>query len=205
MRCAIFAKKNQMKYCLCVLLTICCISGVAFSQEKIPAIDKSPLDISYFPVNFPLMKVQEKTSENLIARIIYSRPSMNGRKVFGELIAFEKLWRLGANEATEIEFFTDVYINKTKVKKGRYSIYAIPTPTKWTIIINKALDTWGAFNYNASKDVIRVAVDVEYISQPVESFSAIFDSINPKTVGLQFFWENAKVILPITLTKPLSS
>jgi len=194
-----------MKNCLLLMFTICSISFTAFSQDKIPAIDKSPLDISYFPVNFPLMKVQEKTSDQLISRIIYSRPSMNGRKIFGELIEFEKLWRLGANEATEIEFFNDVYINKTKVKKGKYSIYAIPTPTKWTIILNKELNTWGAFTYNSSKDVLRVAVQVEYNNEPVEAFSAIFESINSKTVGLQFYWEHAKVILPISLIKPLAS
>ena len=194
-----------MKNCLLLMFTICSISFAAFSQDKIPAVDKSPLDISYFPVNFPLMKVQEKTSEQITARIIYSRPSMNGRKIFGELIEFEKLWRLGANEATEVEFFKDVYINKTKVKKGRYTIYAIPTPTKWTIILNKALDTWGTFTYNPSKDVIRMTVDVAYNSQPTETFSALFDSIDSNMIGLHFYWEHAKVVLPIALSKPSAS
>ena len=79
------------------------------------------MDMSYYPNRYPVLKIQDKVTEPLVARVIYSRPQKNGRVIFGELIDYGKVWRLGANEATEIEFFTDVKINEIKIKKGRYT------------------------------------------------------------------------------------
>ncbi len=62
------------------------------------------MDMSYYPVNYPILKIQDKVTEPLVMRVIYSRPQLNGRKIFGELQAYGQVWRLGANEATEIEF-----------------------------------------------------------------------------------------------------
>ncbi|HMX78835.1 MAG TPA: DUF2911 domain-containing protein, partial [Ferruginibacter sp.] len=75
------------------------------AQTNLPPLDKSPMDVSYYPVNYPLLKVQGKSTEPLVARVIYSRPQKNGRVIFGELIGYGSVWRLGANEATEIEFY----------------------------------------------------------------------------------------------------
>ena len=96
--------------------------------------------MSYYPVNFPILKIQNKALEPLVMRVVYSRPQLNGRKVFGGLQEYGDVWRLGANEATEIEFFKDVKINNRKIKKGRYTLYAIPFPDKWTLIINRETD-----------------------------------------------------------------
>src|SRR4051812_19722113 len=101
-----------------------------FAQSKLPELDKSPMDMSYYPSGYPLLKIQDKITEPLISRIIYSRPQKNGRVIFGELIEYGKVWRLGANEATEIEFYQNVKINNTKIKKGRYTLYAIPYADK---------------------------------------------------------------------------
>jgi len=168
------------------------------AQLKYPETDKSPLDECYFPNNYPLLKIQGKATEPLVARVIYSRPQKNNRVVFGELIEYDKLWRLGANEATEIEFFQNVKIGGTTVKKGRYTMYCIPTEKKWTIVINKDTDIWGAFLYNPKKDVARVDVPVEKTEEVVETFSMLFD----KTKGgctLNIAWDNVKASLPITL------
>src|ERR1700761_4524891 len=81
-----------------------------------PSVDSSPLDISYYPVDYPVLKVQEKVKEPLIARVVYSRPKKKGRKLFGDLIQYGQVWRLGANEATELEFFQDVKIDQKIVK-----------------------------------------------------------------------------------------
>ena len=81
--------------------------------------------------------------------------------IFGDLLEFGKIWRLGANEATEIEFFQHVKINGTKIKKGRYTMYCIPNASTWTIIINKETDTWGSFKYNEKKDIVRAEVPVQ--------------------------------------------
>lgn len=157
----IFAPKlNRMNQKACLSLLALFISFSVFSQARFPVIDKSPMDICYYPVNYPILKIQNKATEPLIVRVSYSRPQKNGRMVFGELVEFGKVWRLGANEATEIELFKDVKIGGNKLKKGRYTIYAIPVADKWTIIFNKETDIWGAFQYDSKKDVLRIDVRV---------------------------------------------
>ena len=172
-------------------------SLVAAAQSKIPPTDKSPLDVSYFPDNYPVLKIQDKVTEPLIARVIYSRPQKNERKVFGELIEYGKLWRLGANEATEIEFYVPVKINDTKIKKGRYTLYAIPNSDEWTIILNKENDTWGSFKYDQKKDVVRTTVAVQKTDIPIESLAMAFEKI-ATGCNLIIAWENIKVALPVT-------
>ena len=152
--------------------------------------------MSYYPVNYPLLKIQNKITEPLIMRIIYSRPQLNGRKVFGELQEFGKVWRLGANEATEIEFFKEVRINGKKVKKGRYTLYCIPYADKWTLIVNKEADTWGSFGYDPSKDIVRMDVPVVK-NESTEALTILFEK---SSIGasLLMYWDEAKATLPIT-------
>src|SRR5215208_3385946 len=141
---------------------------------KTPALDKSPMDMAYFPADYPILKTQNKATQPPVARLIYSRPQRDNRVIFGELIEYNKVWRLGANEATEIEFFKEVNINGKKLAKGRYTLYAIPAETKWTIIINRDTDIWGAFVYDEKKDVLRTDVPVQLLGNPVEAFSMSF-------------------------------
>ena len=90
-------------------------------------IDQSPMDMSYFPASYPLMKMEGKAPSLPVMRIIYSRPHRKGREIFGDdeksLCRYGKEWRLGANEATEIEFFRDVSLKGNKLSKGRYIMY----------------------------------------------------------------------------------
>lgn len=172
----------------------------SIAQDKLPPLDKSQMDISYYPPNYPMLKVQSNSKEPLIARIIYSRPSKNGRKIFGELLEHGKVWRVGANEATEIEFFKDVYINKTKVKKGRYTLYAIPNINKWSIMINKETDTWGAFTYDFNKDVVKTEVLADTTQEITEACTIFFER-NDKAINLNIMWDNVKVALPFYLNK----
>ena len=185
-----------MKY----LLVACCImfSTVAFAQTNIPSLDKSPVDIAYFPVNFPLLKIQDKATEPLVARVIYSRPQKNGRTIFGELLEYGNLWRLGANEATEIEFYQNVTIKNVKIKKGRYTLYSIPSEEKWTIVLNKETDTWGSFKYDEKKDMVRTDVPVQAVAQLSEAFFIFFEKINSSSFNLVAGWDNVKVSLPIS-------
>src|SRR5437764_8964762 len=113
-------------------LIICVFCGFAQTQTpmkiKLSELDKSPLDMAYFPADYPMLKIKNKAVVSPVARVIYSRPQVDNRVIFGELIEYNKVWRLGANEATEIEFFKDVMINGKKVAKGRYTLYVIPNP-----------------------------------------------------------------------------
>lgn len=167
------------------------------AQVIVPA-DVSPMDVSYFPENYPLLKIKDKAHQPLLARVIYSRPQKKQRKLFGELLPYGRLWRMGANEATEIEFFKSVSIGRTTVKKGRYTLYCIPYADKWTVILNTELDTWGSFGYNEKLDVVRVDVPVEKLTEPQEYFSMFFKK-NNNQLFLTAAWDSVKVSLPISL------
>jgi hypothetical protein len=153
--------------------------------------------MAYYPANFPILKIQDKASEPLIARVVYSRPQKNGRTIFGDLVEYGKVWRMGANEATEIEFFRDVKLGEKKVKKGRYTIYALVNEDKWTIILNKETDIWGAFKYDETKDILRTDVPVQKITEPLEDFSIAFEK-NNDGANLWIGWDDTQVRIPFT-------
>lgn len=185
-----------MKYFFAIIfLAASCQSASA--QSKIPPVDKSPMDMSYYPGGYPVLKIQDKATEPLVARVVYSRPQRNGRTIFGDLVEFGKVWRLGANEATEIEFFQNVRIGGVKVKKGRYTLYCIPYEEKWTMIINRDTDTWGSFKYDETKDVTRFDVPAIKLTEPVESLSMYFEK-SAMGASLIMVWDTVKVSLPIT-------
>lgn len=167
-----------------------------FAQTKLPAMDKSPMDMSYCPNGYPVQKISDKITDPLTARVIYSRPQKNGRVIFGELLEYGKVWRLGANEATEIEFYQTVRINDKKVKKGRYTMYCIPYADKWTLIINKETDTWGSFKYDEKKDLVRIDVPVQKQTENMDAFVMAFEK---STTGsnLIIAWDDVKVSMPI--------
>lgn len=164
------------------------------TAQKLPPLDKSPMDMSYYPDRYPVLKFQNKVTEPLVMRIIYSRPQLNGRKAFGELQKFGEVWRLGANEVTEIQFFEDVRINNKKIKRGRYSLYCIPYENKWTLIVNRETDVWG-LKYDSSKDVIRVDVPVEKNSA-TEALTIIFAK-SDSGADMLLYWDDVKATLPI--------
>ncbi len=190
-------KKIIMKRLLPVLVLYFFTFEVTAQHNKIE-LDASPMDLSYYPANYPVLKVKEKAKDPLLSRVFYGRPAKNGRSIFGDLIEYGKIWRLGANEATEIEFFRDVVINKAGIKKGRYTIYAIPFEEKWTIVLNKETDTWGSFKYDMQKDVVRVDVPVEKQSEITETFTMYFEK-SLEGIGLHITWDNLKVMLPISI------
>lgn len=165
--------------------------------------DKSPLDISYFPSAYPVLKMNGIDSGNLVCRVIYSRPQKKGRLIFSyaenSLCTYGREWRLGANEATEIEFFKHVEINGQAVGKGRYVIYCIPYPDKWTIVLNSNLFTWG-LHMDRSKDVLQADIPVAIQNPPLEDFTMIFEE-SPSGASLLMAWDNVKAALPIIFTK----
>jgi hypothetical protein len=165
--------------------------------------DQSPMDMSYYPPDYPVMRMNGTDSEALLARVIYSRPQKKGRIIFGNsgrsLRQYGKEWRLGANEATEIEFFKPVVINQRKIEKGRYIIYAVPFPDKWTIVLNSNLYTWG-LHMDTAKDIFKTDIPTILQSPIVEDFTMVFE---PATYGADLIlaWDNVKVVLPISYTK----
>lgn len=187
-----------MKKYILPILALCFTATLLHAQSKLPPVDKSPMDMSYYPSGYPVLKIQDKATEPLLARVIYSRPQKNGRTIFGDLLEYGKVWRMGANEATEIEFYQNVKINNTKIKKGRYTLYCIPYADKWTVIVNKETDTWGSFKYDAKKDVVRMDIPVEKQTEIAESFTMAFEKSATGT-NLIIAWDDIKIALPIVL------
>ena len=178
-------------------LAIAQLFFICLLAQNTPApVDKSPMDMSYFPNNYPVLKINDKVTEPLAARVVYSRPQKAGRTIFGGLVKYGEVWRMGANEATEIEFFKQAKIGDKKIPKGRYTLYAIVSEDSWTIIINKDTDTWGAFRYDAKKDVARILVPVIKTEAITESLSITFDKTN-SGCSLAIAWDNSKAVLPI--------
>ena len=184
-----------MKQFLSALLLVCSLSS--FAQQNPTDVDKSPMDVSYCPANYPIQKMNGKVKDQPIARVLYSRPQKAGREIFGNLVSYNQVWRLGANEATEIEFFKNVKIGGKSISKGRYTMYAICSPNTWTIIFNSEKDVWG-LSYNQKKDVARVDAAVENMSQVVESFTMFFNTISSNSSSLNIWWDNVRVSVPIS-------
>jgi hypothetical protein len=183
---------------LVIIIIVFALAGASKAQTGgFPPLDKSPMDMSYYPVNYPVLKIQDKITEPLVARVIYSRPQKSGRAIFGGLVKYGEVWRVGANEATEIEFYKHVRIGNKKVTRGRYTLYAIVTDSSWTMIINRETDTWGAFKYDPKKDLVRVELPVQKTDAVIESLAMQFEKTNTGC-NLVIAWDNNKVALPVT-------
>jgi DUF2911 family protein/tetratricopeptide repeat protein len=128
----------------------------------------------------------------------YSRPGVKGRKVFGDLVPFGKVWRTGANNATTIDFANDVTIGNAKVPAGKYGLLTIPDKDNWTIIVTKQLDVTGPAAYKQENDLARVNVKPMAMKDKIETFTMQFANVTPSTCELQMMWENTAVSLPIS-------
>jgi hypothetical protein len=165
-------------------------------EQQQPGLDKSPMDMSYFPVDYPKLKMTGSIHEPPIARVIYSRPQKNNRTIFGNLVKYGSIWRLGANEASEIEFFRDVNITDKKVAKGRYIIYCIPQEDNWTLVLNSDLFTWG-LKIDSTKDEYKFNIPIAKTRFPYELFTMEFEKAG-KGMQLNMEWDSVKASLPIT-------
>ena len=158
--------------------------------------DKSPMDMSYYPVDYPKLKMTKNDKDALIARVIYSRPKTDGRVIFGNVLKYGSPWRMGANEATEIEFFRDVEINDRRIEKGRYVIYCIPQETEWKMILNNDLFTWG-LQIDSSKDVYSFTVPVVKNKYPFELLTIEFAQADESNMRLNIAWDSVRAVVPI--------
>jgi hypothetical protein len=160
-------------------------------------VDISPMDMSYFPAKYPQKKIADPTVPPPVMRVIYSRPHLQGRKLFEEILKYGQIWRLGANEATELDLFQPVTIGNKKLPVGRYTLYAIPKAGYWTIVINNDLDLWG-LKQDVSKDLVKVEVPVTYYNPVMEYFTMVFEKADVGA-NLIIAWDDALVKLPVKI------
>lgn len=131
-------------------------------------------------------------------KMTYSRPLVRGRKIFGELVPFDKLWRTGASDCTIITTSEDISFGSNILKAGSYSIFSIPSIKEWTIIVNTDTTLHGETGYDEKKDVMRFKVPVEKSPNFYESFTIELNDINSKGEAfIKILWENTMVKIPI--------
>ncbi|KFB00643.1 asparagine synthetase B [Mangrovimonas yunxiaonensis] len=153
--------------------------------QNFKPLDVSPMDAATYPSSHRISKK--------LVKVIYSRPQLKGRPI-ESLAPNGKVWRTGANEATEITFFKDVTFGGKPVKAGTYTLFTIPEKETWTIILNAEVDVWGAYSYNKNKDVARVLAQVNKSQDTLESFSIAFDDEGTMHLG----WETLRLAIPIS-------
>ena len=128
--------------------------------------------------------------------VSYSRPGVKGRTIFGDLVAYGKLWRTGANSATTIKTESDIMLAGKSLKKGTYSVFTIPGESEWTIIINS--DATASTNkYAEDKDIMRFTVKSSKTAVKVESFTMLFSNLTNDSADWQIMWENTMITIPV--------
>lgn len=168
------------------------INGIKENPYRIS--DISPMDMSYFPDDYPIQKMAKKASVLPKARVIYSRPHLQGRKLFQNLLKYGEPWRLGANESTELDLYVDGSVQDKKIKAGRYVLYCIPEADKWNIILNSNIDSWG-LHPDSTKDIARFIIPVKQTNNRLEYFTMTFEKSNDGA-DLLMAWDNLEARLP---------
>ena len=172
-----------------------CLAAGLFAQT--PAAPKLN-----FPEASPAATVTQHVGLTDI-QINYARPGVKGRKIFGSLEPYGKVWRTGANTATKISFSTPVKLNGTEIAAGTYELFTIPGPAEWTVIIHKNMSQWGAYTYDAKNDVARIKATAVALPTAVESLDISLNDLRDESATLNITWENTRV--PVALTVDVKS
>ena len=172
-----------MKKILLLAITIAGFALLSTAQVKMPA----PSPTQTIKQDFGIGTIE----------LTYSRPSAKGRKIYGDLVPYNKIWRTGANAATKIVFSEPIEIGGKKLDSGSYVMYTIPGIDSWEVILNKGLKNWGIDGYKETEDVVRFKVEPMRIKNKLESFTMEFSDVKPETVSLDIKWEKTAVSIPI--------
>lgn len=177
---------KQTRISLLMLLITCLAFGNVNAQIETPAPS-------------PLAKFSQKVGLTDVA-IEYSRPSMKGRKIYGDLVPFGELWRTGANMATTLTFSDDVKIGGKDLKAGSYALFTIPGKDKWTIILSTNTSQGGTGNYKESEDALRVDVKPIVMDATVETFLINIEDVKSKSALIEIVWEHTVVQVPLEVS-----
>jgi hypothetical protein len=130
--------------------------------------------------------------------VVYSRPNIRGRVIFGGLVPYGEVWRTGANSATLIKLSEEITIEGKNIPAGEYGLFTIPGKNEWTIIISKGSKQWGAYSYKEADDLVRFKVKSTSLKDKVETFTIQFTNLYQTSGSLQLAWENTSVSLNLT-------
>ena len=154
--------------------------------QKFRGLDKSPLDAASMG-----------SGNKQLAKVYYSRPQLKGRTVGTDLAPYGKVWRTGADEATQLILNIDMKLDGTLVKAGTYSLFTIPGETEWEVIISSDLNNWGASGYKKENTVASIKVPVTMGDKSLEAFSMAF-AASDDGVHLHMGWDKVRVAVPFT-------
>ena len=151
------------------------------------------------PAPSPFSTLEQKVGLTDVT-VKYSRPAMKGRKVFGDLVPFDAIWRTGANQNTTISFSDDVTVEGKELKAGTYAIFTRPNEAVWEVFFYTATDNWGTpQEWDASKVAATVKVETMDIPMPIESFTITIDDLHNNGATLGIMWENTYVGVDFTV------
>lgn len=170
-----------------IVFTLVLVFSNQVTAQSFSNLDKSPMDAASYPSSY---RVSDKK-----VKITYSRPQLKGRKV-SKLAPNGKVWRTGANEASEITFYQDVTFGGNQVKAGTYTLFTIPGESEWTVILSNAKNVWGSYFYKESEDVVRVAAAISNTDKPTEAFSIAFEG-EDDTFNMYLGWGNIIATIPV--------
>lgn len=151
------------------------------------------------PRKSPMSVAMLKSGKTYI-KVVYSQPFKNEREIFGSLVPYGKVWRTGANEATEITITQKIKIGGKTLAPGTYSVFSIPQADKWTIILSKDLGLWGEYEYDPKCDQLRFDVPVTKVDQSWEAFTIKLEKVG-SGAKMTLVWDKTSVEIPIDLLK----
>jgi len=151
-----------------------------------------------FPAASPTCTIKQKVGLTDV-EIVYSRPSIKGRPIFGSMVPYGKVWRTGANQATKVTFSTDVKLNGKNIPAGTYALMTIPGKDEWTVIVNKGPEGWSPYKYDEKQDLVRFTVKPVEMNWSMETFTIEFNDIRDESSKLSLLWDKTKIPMDLTV------
>ena len=155
-----------------------------------------------FPAASPACTLKQRVGLTDI-EVVYSRPGVKDRIIFGGIVPYGQVWRTGANQATKLTFSTPVKLEGVDIPAGTYALFTIPGEKEWTVIISKNAAQWGSFQYNEKDDVTRFKVTPVTLAESIETFTIEFNHIRDESAVLNLVWD--RTVVPIHLTVEVTS
>lgn len=171
------------------LLNISYVTKAAFKSDSVvrPQLRTSQIVISSL------------NTENCYVKVTYGQPLKRGRTVFGGIVPFDKIWRTGANEATEITFTKNVVFGKQNVNAGTYTMFTVPNKNKWRIILNSELGQWGETKYDSTKNITSFEIDVNNNNAIIYEGFTISVTEQDKLMFVDLLWDKTSIKIPVSL------
>jgi DUF2911 family protein len=185
------------------LLGVTGIGGTSqVTVERVHGLDFAALGKSFAPRSLGTLSPPDTVRASVAGALLsvrYSRPSARGRVIFGNVVPWNQVWRTGANEATILETSADLVVAGRPLPAGKYSLWTIPSPAGWTLILNSNTGQWGT-DYDAKYDFARLDMSVEPLAQPVERFTIAIEPTGGGGGGgvLKLEWEKTRASVPFT-------